>query len=386
MGIMGCMAQNRGAALLDQLPDLDLVVGTQKFHQVPDHLDNLLASLRGLGPRPSTIVDIAEERGSQNALRGHDPQPRVCAFVSIMQGCDMRCSYCIVPKTRGAERARPMEDIVEETRELVAGGAREVTLLGQIVNHYGRREYPVAAGKTPFVQLLEKLHDIAGLERIRFTSPHPVGFRADLVRCYRDLPKLCEYVHLPAQSGSDRILRAMRRPHTRARYLEIVAALRDAAPGICISTDVIVGFPGETEEDFEQTVSLFDTVRFDMAYVFKYSTRTGTEAEAFGDTVPPAVKDERDKRLLALLEQYSLARNRSLVGSTQEILVEGPARKGDGVLMGRTRTNRKALFRGDLSLAGRLLPVHITGASVTTVTGEIAPPAEAPAAPAPVAQ
>jgi tRNA-2-methylthio-N6-dimethylallyladenosine synthase len=372
LGIMGCMAQNRGRALLDRLPDLDLIVGTQKFHQVPDHLDHLLARLRALGPRPSTIVDIAEERGSQNAIRLHGPLPKVCAFVSIMQGCDMRCSYCIVPKTRGAERARPMDDIVAEVRELAAAGTREVNLLGQIVNHYGKREYPALDGKSPFVQLLEKVHAVEGIERIRFTSPHPVGFRDDLVRCYRDLPKLCEYVHLPMQSGSDRVLRAMRRPHTRQRFLEIVAALRDANPAITLSTDVIVGFPGETDDDFAQTVSLFDTVRFDMAFIFKYSPRTGTEAEPLGDPVPAEVKDARDKLLLAHLEQFSLARNQTLIGTTQEVLVEGPARKGEGIQMGRTRTNRKILFPGTPAMVGNLLQIKIKTATTTTATGEVA--------------
>lgn len=372
LGIMGCMAQNRGRALVDSLPDLDLVVGTQKFHQVPDHLDHIMASLRGLGPRPSTIVDVGEEAGSQNAIRGHAAERRVSAFVSVMQGCDMRCAYCIVPRTRGAERSRPMEDIVAEVRELAAGGTREVTLLGQIVNRYGAREFRAAAGKSPFVQLLEKVHAVEGVERIRFTSPHPVGFRRDLVNCFRDLPKLCEHIHLPLQSGSDRVLRAMRRPYTRESFLRTVDALRAANGGMCFSTDIIVGFPGETDEDFAETVALFDEVRFDMAFIFKYSTRTGTEAEAMGDTVPREVKEARNTALLERLETYSLARNQSLVGTEQEVLVEGPARKGDGVLMGRNRGNRKVLFAGNADMTGRLLPVRVSRATATVVYGEVA--------------
>jgi tRNA-2-methylthio-N6-dimethylallyladenosine synthase len=372
IGIMGCMAQNRGHSLLDSLPDLDLVAGTQKFHRVPDHLDHLMASLRGLGPKPSTIVDTGEEHGSQNTICGHKPGRQVCAYVSIMQGCDMRCSYCIVPKTRGAERARPPEDILDEVRALAANGAKEVTLLGQIVNRYGAREFAAKDGKSPFAQLLEAVDAVAGIERIRYTSPHPVGFGADLVDCHRRLPKLCEHIHLPMQSGSDRILRAMRRPHTREQFLRKVEALRTARPDMCFSTDIIVGFPGETDEDFLQTLALFDEVRFSMAYIFKYSARAGTEAEAFPEKVPEAVKEERNKILLDHLEKFSLEYNQALAGTTQEVLVEGPARKGEGIFMGRNRANRKVLFPATADAVGKLLPVRIESATTTVAIGKIA--------------
>jgi tRNA-2-methylthio-N6-dimethylallyladenosine synthase len=371
LGIMGCMAQNRGRDLIDRLPDLDLIVGTQKFHQVPDHLDHLIASLKGLGPRPSTIVDLDAELGSQNTIRAHGVEKKVSAFVSIMQGCDMRCAYCIVPKTRGPERARPMEDIVDEVRELAANGTREVTLLGQIVNHYGKREFPMVNRKSPFVQLLEKIHEIEGIERIRFTSPHPVGFRQDLVDCYRDLPKLCEYIHFPMQSGSDRVLKAMRRPYSREKFTRIVHALREAQPDMYFSTDIIVGFPGETDEDFAQTVSLFDEVKFDMAFIFKYSVRTGTEAEAMGDTIPQDVKEARNQILLERLEKLSTARNQSLIGTVQEVLVEGPARKGEGILMGKNRGYRKVLFPAPAHLIGQLVPIRIQKATTTVLHGEV---------------
>ena len=370
LGVMGCMAQNRGRDLLDNLPDLDLVVGTQKFHQVPDHLDNLLASLKGLGPRPSTIIDLEAEAGSQNTIRGHGAERKVTAFVSIMQGCNMKCAYCIVPKTRGEERARPMEDIVEEVRELAANGTKEITLLGQIVNHYGKREFPMAGGKSPFVQLLEKVHAVDGIERIRFTSPHPVGFRQDLVEAYRDLPKLCEYIHFPMQSGSDRVLRAMRRPYSREKFLRIVEALRTANPAMYFSTDVIVGFPGETDEDFAQTVTLFDEVKFDMAFIFKYSVRSGTEAEEMGDTIAKEIKEERNQVLLERLEKWSTARNEALIGTVQEVLVEGPARKGEGMFMGKNRGNRKVLFPGSARQVGELIPVKIHRATTTVLLGE----------------
>ena len=371
VGIMGCMAQNRGRALLDALPDLDLLVGTQKFHRVPEHLDKLLATMRGLGPRPSTIVDLDEEAGSQNAIRMHEPGRKISAFVSIMQGCDMRCAYCIVPKTRGRERARPPEDIVEEVRELVAAGTCEVTLLGQIVNRYGLREFPTRDGKSPFVQLLEKLSEIDGLRRIRFTSPHPSGFREDLVDAYRRLPKLCNYIHLPAQSGSDKILKAMRRPYTRERFLALVAALRAAREDMYFSTDVIVGFPGETREDFELTRSLFEEVKFDMAYVFRYSVRAGTPAEALGDPISEEEKDARNKELLAVLEKHSLARNASLVGTEQEVLVEARAKRGENMFEGRNGGNRKILFPADESFLGKTVAVKIEAATVTALTGTL---------------
>jgi len=259
LGILGCMAQNRGAGLLDSLPDVDLIVGTQKFHRVPGYLDNLLAARAAGAPVGETVVDIAEEAGSQNTIRDHleSAEPQVTAFVSIQQRCDMACSFCIVPKTRGDERSRPIGEIVDECRGLAARGVRDITLLGQIVTSYGRGlQAPGQAGGSAFVRLLEEVHAIEGVKRIRFTSPHPRGFKPDLVAAYGRLPKLCDFVHLPMQSGSNRILRAMNRPYTRERYLEIVRALRDVRPGITLSTDVIVGFPGETDADFEETRSL----------------------------------------------------------------------------------------------------------------------------------
>ncbi len=372
IGVMGCMAQNRGQDLIDRLPDLDLLVGTQKFHQVPDHLDNLIATLRAQGPRPSTVVDLEEEEGSQNTIREHlTDATQVSAFVSIMQGCNMNCSYCIVPKTRGPERARPMEAIVEEVRELVSRGTREVTLLGQIVNHYGIREFPFVDGKSPFVQLLEKVHAIESLERIRFTSPHPVGFKEDLIECYARLPKLCEYIHFPIQSGSDRILKAMRRPYTIEKFRRIVNRLREVCPGMTISTDVIVGFPGEEEEDFELTRKAFEEIGFDMAFIFKYSVRPGTLAEAEGDPIPAEAKEARNQTLLRILEQQSLARNESLLNTVQDVLVEGPARRGEGIFVGRNRAFRKILFPGSARLVGQTVPVFIKEATPTILKGEL---------------
>jgi len=372
LGILGCMAQNRGAELLDRLPDVDLIVGTQKFHRVPDYLDNLRAARDAGAPIGETIVDLAEEAGSQNTIKDHlEPEERqVSAFVSIQQGCNMHCSFCIVPKTRGDERSRPMDEIVAECAALAERGVREITLLGQIVTSYGRRDYAHEGGITPFVRLLERVSAVAGIERIRFTSPHPLGFRQDLVEAYGRLPKLCDYVHLPMQSGSNRVLRAMNRPYTRERYLEIVEALRAVRPQMYFSTDVIVGFPGETEADFAETRSLFEAVNYDMAYVFKYSVRSGTPAAGLAEQVPAEVRDERNRILLDLLAENSLRRNRSLVGSVLDVLVEGPDRTGRG-FAGRTSGNRVAIFAGHPRLVGSIVPLRVTRTTVSTLYGEL---------------
>ncbi|MDX2185641.1 MAG: tRNA (N6-isopentenyl adenosine(37)-C2)-methylthiotransferase MiaB [Opitutaceae bacterium] len=375
LGILGCMAQNRGAELLDRLPDVDLIVGTQKFHLVPDYLDNLRAAREAGVPIGETLIDIGEEPGSQNAIKDHlEPEPgaevQVSAFVSIQQGCNMDCAFCIVPKTRGDERSRPMDEILAECRGLAQRGVREVTLLGQIVTSYGRRDYVHTGGVSPFVQLLERVHEIEGIERIRFTSPHPRGFKQDLADAYGRLPKLCEYVHLPMQSGSDRILRAMNRPYTRERYWEIVESLRAVRPDMYFSTDVIVGFPGETEEDFQQTRELFERCNFDMAYVFKYSIRTGTPAAAMGDQIPEEVKERRNQELLAILQANSLRRTSTLLDTVQEVLVEGPDKSGKR-FTGRTRGNRVCVFDASPRLVGALVPLRITRASVSTLYGEL---------------
>jgi tRNA-2-methylthio-N6-dimethylallyladenosine synthase len=377
LGILGCMAQNRGASLLEQLPDVDLIIGTQKFHQVPGYLDNLRAAREAGLPVGQTIVDIAEEAGSQNTIKDHLPPDRsdgqaterqVTAFVSIQQGCNMECAFCIVPKTRGDERSRPMDDIVAECRTLAERGVREITLLGQIVTSYGRRDYVHTAGVTPFVQLLERVHAIEGIERIRFTSPHPRGFKDDLIAAYGRLPKLCGYVHLPMQSGSNRILRAMNRPYTRERYKEIVDALRAVQPDMYFSTDVIVGFPGETEDDFAQTRELFEACNYDMAYVFKYSIRTGTPAAEMAGQVPDEVKERRNQELLEILQKNSLRRTAAMIGTVEEVLVDGHDKSGER-FSGRTRGNRVCVFDADPRLIGELVPLKIERATVSTLYG-----------------
>jgi tRNA-2-methylthio-N6-dimethylallyladenosine synthase len=372
LGILGCMAQNRGAEILERLPDVDLIVGTQKFHQVPGYLDNLRAAREAGVPIGRSIVDIGEEAGSQNTIRDHleTEERQVSAFVSIQQGCNMDCAFCIVPKTRGDERSRPMAEIVAECRMLAERGVREITLLGQIVTSYGRRDYVHGGGVSPFVQLIEQVHAIEGIERIRFTSPHPRGFKQDLVDAYGRLPKLCEYVHLPMQSGSNRILRAMNRPYSRERYAEIVQALRAVRPDMYFSTDVIVGFPGETPEDFEQTRELFEACNFDMAYIFKYSVRTGTVAAELPDQVAEEVKEERNQALLELLRRNSERRNAALIGTEQEVLIEGPDKTGER-FTGRTRGNRVAIFDAHPRLVGELVPLRIQRATVSSLYGEL---------------
>ncbi len=371
IGVMGCMAQNRGSELVDRLPDLDLIVGTQKFHAVPDHLDNLVQSYAAQGPKPATVIDLEEEAGSQNTIKDHLPKKnRVSAFVSIMQGCNMNCAFCIVPKTRGRERSRPIGEIVDEVEELAAQGVKEVTLLGQIVTSYGRREFPVVGGKSPFVQLIEAINDIDGIERIRFTSPHPRGFKQDLVEAYRDVPKLCEYIHLPLQSGCDKTLKAMNRPYTKERYREIVESLRAVVPEMYFSTDIIVGFPGETEADFDESAAFFEEIGFDMSFIFKYSIRSGTPAETMADQVPTEEKERRNHVLLDILAKRSLQRNEGLVGTVQEVLVEGPAKRGDK-FVGKTRGYRNSIFDGDERLVGQLVDMKVQRATSSTIYGDL---------------
>lgn len=361
LGFLGCMAQSQGEALVTQVPGVRMVLGTQKFHRAGEHLDALLTG------KEKSVVDTAAETGSESAIREHvNPAtgaagPRgVTAFVSIMQGCNQHCTFCIVPFTRGEERSRPIDEIVAECRELVARGVREVTLLGQIVTSYGRRLIPVADGRSPFVQLLDAVHGIEGLERIRFTSPHPKGYGDDLVEAFTRLPKLCPHAHLPLQSGSDRILKAMHRGYTRDRYLEIVRRLRAARPGIGIGTDLIVGFPGETEEDFAATLAIVREAEFDQAYIFKYSPRRDTPAASLPDQVPVPVREERNQRLLEEVNAIGARKYAACVGTRMSILVEGPSRKNAARLEGRTGCNKIVILEGGGRHIGQLLDVRIT--------------------------
>ena len=264
-----------------------------------------------------------------------------------------------------------MDEIIAEIKELAASGTREVTLLGQIVNQYGIREFPFVDQKSPFVQLLEKVHEIEGIDRIRFTSPHPVGFKDDLIECYGRLPKLVEYLHFPMQSGSNRILKAMRRPYSIEKFREIIGKLRTVRPDMYISTDIIVGFPGETEADFELTRRHFEEIGFDMAYLFKYSVRPDTTAEPLGDPVTKEQKEERNQILLDILAKQSLARNETLIGTVENVLFEGPAKKGDNMFLGRTPGNRVVLVKASPRLIGQIVPVRFNRATASTLFGEL---------------
>jgi tRNA-2-methylthio-N6-dimethylallyladenosine synthase len=368
LGFMGCMAQSRGQELIDRLPDVDLVIGTQKFHRTADYLDDVLAGRR------LKVVDVAEEANSQATIREHllngNGTKSVTALVSIMQGCNQYCTFCIVPYTRGQERSRTIAEIVEECRELVGRGVKEITLLGQIVTSYGKRDIPVRDGRSAFVQLLEAVHEIEGLERIRFTAPHPKGYGDDLIEAYGRLPKLVESAHIPVQSGSDRVLKLMHRGYTRERFLEIVRKLRQVQPRIGISTDFIVGFPGETEADFEETLSLAREVQFDQAYMFRYSERRDTPAAVMPNQVPPAMREERNQRLLVQINEIAGRRYEELVGRQMQVLVEGPSKRNSERYSGRTRCNKIVVFDGSERHRGQIMDLKITRAGSFTLYGD----------------
>jgi tRNA-2-methylthio-N6-dimethylallyladenosine synthase len=379
-GFMGCMAQSRGDELFKVVPSLDVVVGTQKYHKVFEYVDTILKrrlearmddpshSLRG-----ETVCDIAEEEGSQNTIRDHVHKDyEASAFVSIMQGCNMRCSFCIVPDTRGKERGRPIDEIVGEVRHIARNGVREVTLLGQIVNLYGRTEFPRVDGKSPFVQLLEAVHEVDGIERIRFTSPHPIGYRDDLIAAFTYLPKLCSHIHFPMQSGSDRILREMRRPYKNEKFIEICEKMKAARQDLAITTDIIVGFPGETEEDFQATIDTVERLQFDNAFVFRYSKRRNTPAAEMDGQLSEPEKESRNQRLLDVVNRIAREKNAALVGTRQQVLCEGASKTNAARLTGRTSQNKIVIFDGDRTrLTGQLLDIHIEESGGFTLYGKV---------------
>jgi tRNA-2-methylthio-N6-dimethylallyladenosine synthase len=389
-GFLGCMAQARGAELLKQIPHLDLVVGTQKFHRVGDYVDDLVArkratlaavvecSLNRMDDLRFSIVDVEEEIGSQSTIRDQSLAPKqATAFISIMQGCNMHCTFCIVPRTRGAERSRTIAEIVSEVRALVADGVKEVTLLGQIVNLYGRHEFPAVAAVagrgpniSPFVQLLEAVSAIDGLERLRFTSPHPIGFRDDLIDAMSRLPKLAEHVHLPLQSGSNRILKAMHRIYTAEKYAQLVRKIRAARPGIAITTDIIVGFPGETESDYKATRDLVEQLQFDNGFIFRYSPRRETPAATMLDQIDVSVKEARNQDLLGIINASARCANERLVGTHVEVLCEGLSKTNPARLMGRTRTNKVVVFEAEENRIGKIFDVAIERANGFSLYGQ----------------
>jgi len=359
LGVVGCMAQRLGPALMEQAPRVDLVVG-------PDAYRNL-----------SQLIGLAEsgQRASDTEFRAwehYEDVPPVrekgpTAFVTVQRGCDYRCTFCIVPYTRGPERSRRLADVVREVASLAAQGTTELTLLGQTVNSYHD-------GERDFADLLRAVGAVEGIRRVRFTSPYPTDFTPRVVEAMADTDAVCEHVHLPVQSGSNVVLRRMLRRYTRERYLEVVAALRQSIPGITFSTDIIVGFPGETEAQFQETLSLVGDADFDDAYTFKYSVRDGTPATKLGDRVPDEVGSERLQRLIETVRQNVRRKNVGRVGQVHEVLVERRAKRGE-LMLGRTRTNHLVLVDLPPDSVGEYHRVRLTGTTGSTFTGSVVTPA-----------
>jgi len=353
LGVVGCMAQRLGPTLLERVPQVDLVIGPDGYRGLP-----ALIARAQAGERTAEVEFKSWEHYEDvPPVRGD----RTSAFVTVQRGCDYRCTFCVVPMTRGAERSRMLADVVREVEGLAAQGTTEVTLLGQTVNSY-------TDGTHDFADLLRAVGAVAGVRRVRFTSPYPTDFTDRVLAAMAETRAVCEHVHLPVQSGSSRVLKRMLRRYSRERYLEVVAGLRAAVPGIALSTDIIVGFPGETEADFQETCSLVEQVGFDEAYTFKFSPRDGTPALKLKDTVPDDVAGERLERLIATVRGVARRKNVALVGTTHEVLVEGRAKRGD-LLQGRTRGNKVCLVPGPDSWIGSYRQVRFTGTTGSTFAG-----------------
>ena len=353
LGIVGCMAQRLGPRLLEEAPYVDLVVGPDGYRGLPDLI---LGASQG-ERRADVQFKTWEHYEDVPAQRSDGPG----AFVTVQRGCDYRCTFCIVPMTRGRERSRKLVDVLHEVERLAAGGVTEVTLLGQTVNSYHD-------GDHDFADLLRKVGAVSGIRRVRFTSPYPTDFTDCVVEAMAEVPAVCEHVHLPVQSGSTPILKRMGRRYTRERYLDCVARLRRAIPGLAITTDIIVGFPGETEADFAATLDLVREVSFDDAYTFKYSPREGTGALRIPNPVPDSVAGERLERLITVVREVARRTNAALVGTRHEVLVEKEARRGR-LLQTRTRTNKVVLVDGPAEWIGSYRTVRLTGTTGATFTG-----------------
>lgn len=360
LGVVGCMAQRLGERLL-KAPHVDFVVGPDGYRQLPQ----LVRRARDGDRAAHTTFQTDEHYEDIIPVR----RTAASAWITVQRGCDYRCTFCIVPYTRGSERSRMLADVEREARELAGRGVSEVTLLGQTVNSYHDGEHD-------FADLLRAVGAVEGMRRVRFTSPHPNDFSDRVVAAMAEVDAVCEYVHLPVQSGSSRLLRRMLRRYTREEYLAVVERLRRAIPDLTLSTDIIVGFPGETDADFEQTLSLVREVGFESAFTFRFSPREGTPATRLPDAVPDAVAAERLERLIALVRDVGRARAAAVVGTAHEVLVEEPGRK-DGQLVGRTRHNRVALFDGPRSWIGSYRTVQLTGTTGATFS---AAPARVPLA------
>jgi tRNA-2-methylthio-N6-dimethylallyladenosine synthase len=368
IGVGGCVASQEGAAILDRAPYVDLVFGPQTLHRLPE----LIQARRATG-RPQVDVSFPEIEKFDRL-----PEPRAdgpSAFVSIMEGCSKYCSFCVVPYTRGEEVSRPFEDVLVEIAQLAAQGVREVNLLGQNVNAY---RGPIAAvggsadGEIADLALLIRaVAQIDGIDRIRFTTSHPLEFSDSLIEAYRDVPQLANYLHLPVQSGSDRVLSAMKRGYTALEFKQKIRKLRAVRPDISVSSDFIVGFPGETDADFEKTMKLIADVGFDQSFSFIYSRRPGTPAADLEDDTPTAVKHARLERLQAYITAHAATISQGMVGSVQRVLVEGPSRKDPNELTGKTENMRSVNFAGHARLVGQFVDVQITDAMSNSLRGRV---------------
>jgi len=356
VGVGGCWSQSMKEKVFEQFPFVDVAFGPGQVHRLAEFLNSDSLTAQG----------YFEFEG----FTGHLPMKRERDFqgwVQISVGCNCVCSYCIVPSTRGREVSRPAAELVEEVERLAGDGVREVTLLGQNVNSYGR-DLPTGA-KATFAELLEMVDAVEGIDRLRYTSPHPKDMKEDVLRAHAQLPTLCEHIHLPLQSGSSRMLKAMRRTYNRERYMDRAAMIRELVPDCSITTDIIVGFPGETDEDFEETMEVVEQVRYDSAFTFIFSPRRGTAAAELDEMVPHATKRERMRRLVEAVQRIATERSQRFVGRTMEVLVEGPSRNDPARLRGRIRHNKTVNFAG-LAQAGEMTDVEIESGTSTTLAGE----------------
>ncbi len=381
IGVCGCMAQRAGEEIVRRAPHVDMVIGTSQISDLPQ-----LISRVQTGEKPIFALDLPKRNGCITPAKPNRIINNISLkhFVPIMYGCNNFCAYCVVPFTRGPERSRPIEDIVAEVKELVSHGCREVTLLGQNVNSYGRlnlQEEEIFGGEqgeqksadcsNDFPALLEHLNAIEGLWRIRFTTSHPKDLSDRLINAIAKLPKVCEHLHLPIQTGDNEILRAMNRHYTVEHYISLVEKIRKAVPQVALTTDIMVGFPGETEEQFQNTLNAVKIIRFDGAFMFAFNPRPGTSAADMPNQVDSKTKQRRLMELINLQNQITLERNEEEVGRKFEVLVEGPSWKDASKLMGYTRTNKAVVFQGDHKLSGTLVTVVATRAHPWGFTGEL---------------
>jgi len=362
IGVAGCVAQQEGNKLLDRIPYLDMVIGTHAIPMIPQLLQKIEVS----GERVCETSFDQDGKYLKAVLPGR-PLEKVKSYVTIMQGCDHFCSFCVVPFVRGREKSRSSKEIIEEVRHLAGMGVKEVCLLGQNVNGYGKG----LEEEISFSELLERINQIEGIERIRFTTSHPKDLSEELIQSFSKLEKLCEHMHLPFQSGSNKVLKAMHRGYTKESYLQKVYHLKEVCPSLAITADVIVGFPGEEEGDFRETLDLMEKIQFDELFSFKYSPRKETRAAQFEDKVEEEVKQERLSTLQEFQKETTLRKNQELEGCIKEVLVEGQSKQSTQDVTGRTRSNKIVNFEGDLDLVGKLVPVRIVKAYAHSLRGEI---------------